>query len=70
MPYFIDLLDKYPGPVRTWVGPMLLVLLRSPDDIHTLMSNPNCLEKLEILKRNIPADALFTAPGKNTAYIY
>lgn len=68
MAYLCSLLRKHPGPVRVWVGHLLLVFVRTPEDVRILFNNSNSLEKLEILKKNIPIDALFITAGNKFKY--
>lgn len=65
MAYFTKLLRTHSGPVRVWLGHLLLFFIRTVEDVRILFSNQHCLEKLEILKKNIPIDILLTTPGHN-----
>lgn len=61
--YCYSILDKYSGPVRAWLGPMLLVIIRSAEDMQTLATNAGCLDKVEIFAKTNPFSALATSPG-------
>ena len=45
---------------KTWLGPLLFVLIKKPEDVKTVLNSKDCLDKPKLIKfLNIPKGSLF-----------
>ncbi|XP_063709170.1 probable cytochrome P450 313a4 [Culicoides brevitarsis] len=40
-----QILDDYSSPAKAWFGPVLAILVDSPEDLKIILNSPNCLQK-------------------------
>lgn len=55
------------NPSRYWVGPILFIVISSPEDMQTVLNSPHCLQKSHVydfFDTFEDNDGLFTAKGK------
>lgn len=50
---------------KAWVGPLLTIFLDHPDDLRTILSSRNCLERSYVYRLIPGGDGLFTAKGNS-----
>lgn len=62
VPGLLTIFKKYEGNIRFWFGPMLAVILRTPEDVQIALTQ--CLDKADFYNV-VPESALFAAPGTN-----
>lgn len=51
-------------PFCAWFAGALVLILDHPDDVHTVLTSKNCMEKAAIYKFFNMGKSLFTAPGE------
>lgn len=62
---FIEIMEKYEGTSRIWLGDRLFILVSDPKDIEIVLNSSKLIEKNEIytLFENVLGKGLFTASG-------
>lgn len=63
LPVIDDLLNKYKSPAKAWLGPMLILLMDSPEDLKIVLNSPNCLQKAYPYNFLGVSKGLMAAPG-------
>lgn len=58
-----ELLDTYNSPAKAWLGPMLVLLVDSPEDLKIVLNSPNCLQKAYPYDFLGVSKGLMAAPG-------
>lgn len=66
-PYFDKLSKEYEGPIRIWLGPLLIVLITDAEDVEILLKSKDCLNKpytfYKMIRDGLGVDGLFTSKG-------
>lgn len=56
--------ETVPNPSRYWLGPTLIVVVSSPEDMQTVLNSPHCLQKPYVYDYMSSGNAgLFIADG-------
>lgn len=58
-----EILQKYKSPAKAWFGPMLVLLVDSPDDLKIVLNSQNCLQKAYPYDFLGVSKGLMAAPG-------
>lgn len=63
--YLVDLMKKYDGTARIWLGQMLVIHISKPDDLEILMTNSKLIEKNKMYKffDDVLGEGLLNASG-------
>jgi Cytochrome P450 len=65
----MDLIRRYPAPMKFWMGPKLFVITDDPQDIQILLNSPNAHSKGESynlinLMMQLKAESIITSTGE------
>lgn len=65
--YLDQLSKKYEGPIRLWLGPLLLIFIADAENVEILLKSKDCLNKphtfYKMIRDGISGDGLFTLSG-------
>lgn len=59
-----SLVKRLDSPIKTWIGPMLTIIMDKPEDVKAILMSSNCLDK-PYMYRFLPSDVgILTAKCK------
>lgn len=60
-----DLVSKYTGPVKFWIGNVLFFIIEDPESYKIIFNHADCLNKAEVYQYTelLVGHGLFSAPG-------
>lgn len=64
-------MEKYPKLARFWHGQNLIIAIKDPEYVHTIVNNPNALGKLNLYNYlgSFTGNGLITAPGIEKVFV-
>lgn len=61
----VEFMGQMKTPFYAWFGGALVLVIDDPDDVYTVLTSKNCMEKAFVYNFFNMGASLFTAPGKS-----